>query len=164
MKKVLITASDIERAKSLYDFGALRDSITQGRSNIYGALGEVLFSADYSLDGWRHQPSRDYDFIHPHFGTVDVKTKRTTATPQSFWNCSVAGTSTHQKCDYYFFIRIHESLDRAWMLGWLPRDEFFQRGVYRKKGDLDETSDRGWRYRADCWNVRVDGLRPLRAL
>ncbi len=163
MKQVNISPRDIERAKSLYDFGALRDSITEGKSNIYGALGEVLFAADYALGGWRHKPSRDYDFTHRYYGTADVKTKRTTATPQPFWNCSVAGTSTHQKCDYYFFIRVHESLERAWMLGWLSRDEFFDRGVYRKKGDPDETSDRGWRYQADCWNVRVDQLRPPRS-
>lgn len=162
MRRVIITPRDVERAKSLYDFDALRDSITQGKSNIYGALGEVLFSNKYPE--WAHTPSRNFDFSHSSHGTVDVKTKRTTAEPKPFWNCSVAGTSTHQKCDYYFFIRVNEALDQAWMLGWLRQDDFFQRGVYRKKGDPDETSSRGWRYQADCWNVRVDQLNPPRII
>lgn len=162
MKMIDLTPEDVVAAENLYPFGALRDSITRGKSNIYGALGEVVFSKSYSKEGWFHDSAPDHDFRHSTFGTVDVKTKRTTATPRGYWNCSIAATSLHQRCDFYFFIRVHESLTTAWILGWMPRTEFFERGSFRRKGELDETSGHGWKYAADCWNLRVDQLRPLR--
>ena len=46
MITVSIEEVQIEKAKKLYSFNALRGSITKGKSNIYGALGEVIVS-DY---------------------------------------------------------------------------------------------------------------------
>jgi hypothetical protein len=37
-----ISKEQIERAKKLYPFKELKGSITKGKSNIYGALGEII--------------------------------------------------------------------------------------------------------------------------
>lgn len=151
------TTEQIARANELYEFDALKDSITAGRSNIYGALGEILFADLYAQ--WNKVESYNHDFVGPGGATVDIKTKRTTAVPEPHWNCTVAATSEHQRPNYLFFLRIMESLTDAWVLGWLGRDEFYDRARFGKKGADDPTS-RGWTYKADCWNVRVDELRP----
>lgn len=153
MIHVALTPEMLERAKALYPFDALRNSITEGRSNIYGAIGEIVFGDLYSE--WTRDSCPDWDYRHPQHGTVDVKTKRTTATPQPHWYCSVAATSLHQRCRYLYFVRVNEALTDAWLLGWIPADELTERGVFGRKGEDDGT---GWVFKADCWNVRVDAL------
>jgi len=155
MWEVEVSPSVLDYADGLYDFGALRNSIMSGRSNRFGAIGESVFAAHYP--DWEHSPSRDYDFVHHQFGSVDIKTKRTTTTPRPWWNCSVAATSMHQRCDFYFFVRVSERLDWAWLLGWVTADELRSRGRFGRAGEPDGD---GWLFRADCWNVRVDELHP----
>lgn len=153
MIRVSLTADLVAAARELYPFDALNNSIMEGGSNVFGAVGELVFAAAYPE--WEHTQTYDHDFAHPSKGTVDIKTKRTTAVPQPHWNCSVAVTSLHQRCDYLFFVRVNESLTDAWLLGWLPAGTIPQVGVFGRKGEDDGT---GWRYKADCWNVRVDQL------
>ena len=155
MRHIAPTKQQIIRASTLYPFEALTNSIMEGKSNIYGALGEVVFDDAYPT--WKRADTRDHDFVSGH-GTVDIKTKRTTAVPQGNWNCSVADTSLHQRPDFYFFIRVDEMLQNVWFLGWMPRSEFYEKARFYKKGEADPEM-RGWKFRADCWNVRVDQLR-----
>jgi hypothetical protein len=164
VRKVLIAPEQLKRATELYEFGALRDSIMAGQSNLYGAIGEVLFADEHPE--WLRAESFNHDFVRQteELGelTVDVKTKRTTTTPQPDWNCSVAATSRHQQPDYLYFIRVHEDLSVAWLLGWLPLAEFYDVAVFGAKGEPDPSMP-SWRYRADCWNVRVSQLRSIEA-
>lgn len=153
------TPQQIERAQALYPFDALKDSIMSGQSNLYGALGEIIFNDLYPE--WQKVESYNHDFSRADGATVDIKTKRTTTVPQGNWNCSVAATSEHQQPDYLFFLRVAESMKDAWVLGWLARDEFYDRARFGKKDDPDPDGQPGWVYRADCWNVRVDELRPV---
>ena len=153
--EVAISDEQRHRASTWFEFGALNNSITEGRSNIYGALGEILFT-DHHPEWWRCD-TRDADFEHEQHGTVDIKTKRTTATPAGHWNCSVAATSLHQRCDRYYFVRVHENKRVGWLLGWINHDDLFDRGTFHREGDPDGR----WSYRADCWNVRVDRLNPV---
>ena len=149
-----------KRARHLYPFDELKDSITRGKSNIYGATGEIIFGDTFPL--YELKGTADYDFIHTETGeTVDVKTKRTTARPRDNWNCSVAAFNTRQRCDYYYFIRVLEDGTKAWLLGWLPKEEFFQVAQYREKGEEDPEK-KGWHFTADCYNVRIDQLRDPR--
>lgn len=159
MRPLLVhpTPEQIARANELYPFDALNNSITAGRSNIYGALGEILFSDLYA--GWTKVESYNHDFVGPDDATVDIKTKRTTAHPEPHWNCTVAATSEHQRPDYLFFLRIMEGLTDAWVLGWMGRDDFYRTARFGKK-DTPDPSARGWSFKADCWNVRIDELRP----
>jgi hypothetical protein len=42
MIRLKISKDQVSRAKELYPFGHLKGSITKGKSNIYGSLGEVV--------------------------------------------------------------------------------------------------------------------------
>lgn len=42
MEIIEISEDQIDRAKKLYQFNELKGSITKGKSNIYGALGEII--------------------------------------------------------------------------------------------------------------------------
>jgi hypothetical protein len=152
------TVDERGAAEGLYTFGALNNSIMQGRSNGYGALGEVLFASRFP--DWQKVESYNHDFVGPT-GTVDVKTKKTSVDPLGNYNCSVAATSEHQQPDHYFFVRVHDAMRIGWLLGWLPREEFYRRAFFARKGELEPGT--GWPFKADCWNVRVDQLLPVGA-
>lgn len=155
-----ITAEQVERASELYPFDALENSITKGGSQIYGAMGEVVFGDFYS-DRYERKDTYDYDFWNPRNGTtVDVKTKRTTAVPRGNWNCSVAAFNTRQACDYYFFVRVMEDLSTAFLLGYLGKEEFYEMADFRKKGEPDPLK-KGWKFTADCYNIPISKLHSV---
>ena len=72
-----IKQNQIDEAQNLYTFKNLKGSITNGQSNIYGALGEVIVY-DYFKDKKFNiikQNTYDYDLIINGY-KVDVKTKK----------------------------------------------------------------------------------------
>ena len=126
--QVEITEAQIKRAEGLYPFGFLKNSITKGKSNIYGAIGEVIVH-DYLASTNRSvkfDNTAHYDLI-VNGNKADVKTKRTTVPPIQNFNCSIAAYNTTQKCDVYIFARVHENKKKAWICGWIPKDEFFKK-------------------------------------
>ena len=42
MIRLNISPEQLQRAKEMYEFNALKNSVTEGKSNIYGAIGEVM--------------------------------------------------------------------------------------------------------------------------
>ena len=70
-----------------------------------------------------------------NFFKIDVKTKRCTSKPKSYYDCSIAKTSLHQKCDKYVFVRIEWHKERpdewknAWILGELSKKDYFKKSV-----------------------------------
>lgn len=154
-----ITEEQLERAKKLYEFSALKGSIMSGTSNIYGAIGEVIVY-DALLKKWgeasvSHDQDRDYDILVNGY-RLEVKTKRTTVEPKPFFNCSVSTHNPNQKCDYYMFVRITEDLSKAYVLGAIERSRFFLLANFKKKGEPD--GDSGWEIKDDCYNLTIDKL------
>lgn len=151
MHYIEINISDKQRqeAFSLYPFSNLNNSIMEGRSNIYGALGEVVIRDCF---GGRIVGDFDYDLIIDSL-RVDVKTKKTTVRPRPEYNCSVV--HLNQDCDYYLFVRILSDLTKAYLLGYLSRDEMRQKATFNRKGEIETHI---FNFRADCYNVRVDKL------
>jgi hypothetical protein len=89
----------------------------------------------------------------------DVKTKRCTSAPKPFYDCSVANFNTKQKCDRYVFVRIenkNKRWGRAWVLGWMGHDEYFEKARKLTKGQTDPSN--GFVVRADCHNVAISEL------
>lgn len=162
MIDVKITDEQLCHARDLYSFKALKNSITKGSSNIYGAIGEVLIW-DQHKDNCEYVGEYNYDLIISG-QTVDVKTKRTKYEPLPHYLCSIADTkhnqdpNEQQKCDWYCFVRVNENLIDAWILGWIRRDEFFQKAVYFKKGEIDPNSDNNFTFKEDCWNLPISEL------
>lgn len=158
MIRLDINDDQIKRAKELYDFKRLNNSIMKGKSNIFGALGEILIYDRYK-SVCEYSGSYDHDLIIKD-KKVDVKTKKTTVVPKPYYFCSIADFNTSQECDYYCFVRVEEAYfitKRAWLLGWKEKNKFFEEAKFYREGDIDPT-DVEWTFRADCWNLEVSKL------
>lgn len=139
--------------------GTLRNSITRGAGNIAGFLGEEI--ANSLIEG---EVSNTYNYDIVKRGIkYDVKTKRCTSEPKPFYECSVANYNTKQKCDRYAFVRIeykNKRWCRAWLLGWLTHDEYFEKAKKLTRGEIDRSN--GFMVKADCYNVSIEELRQFR--
>ena len=139
--------------------GKLRNSITRGQGNIAGFLGEEIANA---LIKGEVSNTYNYDIVYKNI-KYDVKTKRCTSPPKSHYECSVAAYNTKQKCDRYAFVRIEwvkGKWGRAWVLGWLDHDEYFEKAEKLNRGEIDRSN--GFMVKADCYNVPISELRNFR--
>ena len=154
-----ISQSQIERAKEALTHGALRNSITKGKSNLYGYLGEII-TLDYFRERGKeaqHKNTYDYDLI-VNRRRIDVKSKRTTVVPLDHYNCSVAAFNTIQNCDYYFFTRISEDYRTGYLLGLISKEDFYNQSQFHRQGEIDPSSTFMWRFKADCYNLPIGDL------
>lgn len=156
MIELPITYNQIQRAKKLYPFDELKNSITKGKSNLYGSLGEIVVFDFFKENGFNVEIVGDYnyDLIIDKY-KIDVKTKKTTVIPKEHYLCSISSYNTTQKCDFYFFCRIMEGLDFAYLLGYYIKDDFFKKAIFNKKGELDVN---GWEFKSDCFNMKIKDL------
>lgn len=156
MIEVEITEQMKQRAwRKAREMGKLKNSITKGDGNIAGFLGEQV--ANFVICG---DISNTYDYDIVKDGTTyDVKTKRCTSEPKPNYECSVASYNTVQKCDMYVFVRI-ENIDgkwgRAWVLGYMPKKEYYEKAKKLFKGQRD--GDNWFKVKSDCYNLRIDEL------
>jgi len=69
----------------------------------------------------------------------------------------VAAYNTTQGCKAYVFTRICN--DKAWILGWKGKDEYYQQAKFLTKGDVDPLNN--FTVKADCYNLKISDLRCL---
>lgn len=138
----------------------LNNSITEGDGTLAGYLGEELVRDYYNFLASDTDPEVfHYDALDPkHLGKIDIKTKRCTSEPKLDYNCSIAATGANQQCDYYVFVRILNDLSQAWILGFIPKHEFFGKALFFRRGQKDPVSNRGWRFKWDCFNLPISDL------
>jgi len=157
MKKLEFTNKAIEDAKKLSEsLGTLNNSITNSEGNVAGFLGE--FIARYLMGG-KIVHSYDYDLILKNGKTVDVKTKRTSVPPQYNYDCSVAEYNTKQKCDYYAFTRIDYEYKCGWFLGYIEKEDYYDRARFLQKGQIDGSNN--FKVRANCYNLEISKLKKI---
>ena len=138
------------------EMGLLHNSILRGGGSVAGFLGEQI--AIEAMGGkWNN--SFDYDIILDDGRKVEVKTKQTSATPLPHYSCSISNYNTRQKCDIYAFTRVLKDFSKGWFLGFLPKEEYFEKAKFMKKGDFDP--DNGYEVRADCYNLTIEELRNV---
>lgn len=163
MYEVRITGHDIKLAQEkAQEMGRLNNSIKEGRGNLIGFLGEILVANEF---GCEIVNTYDYDLICKDKYTIDVKTKECTSPPRPHYNCTVADFNTKQKCDIYGFVRIKSDLSAGWLLGWIFKDEFYKKAKFYKKGQVDpkSTIKPPFRFRADCYNIKIDQLNNFKS-
>ena len=169
MIEMNVSQNMLDKAQKASDkLGVLRNSISQGRGNKAGYVGEYCVM-DYLLNN-KHDVvednTYDYDFYLNTKNNgklkIDVKTKTTGVKPLSYYDCSIAEYNTKQKCDVYVFTRILYSLKKIWLLGWLPKQEYFNKSKFLKKGTVDE--DNGYTVKASCYNLKIDELNLMENL
>jgi|TARA_R110000803_G_scaffold205623_1_gene272419 hypothetical protein len=139
--------------KKAKDMGSIKNSITKGEGNVSGFISEIVVSEVFNA---RYTPCKDYDLVLPTGETIDVKAKRTTVYPKDYYECSIAKTSLHQKCDMYFFTRYDERNNLLYLLGGVYQDDFFKKAKFLKKGQKD--GDNGFIVKADCYNLAIKDL------
>ena len=136
------------------EMGLLHNSILRGGGSVAGFLGEQVV---LSVLGGSWLNSYDYDIVLDDGRKVEVKTKQTSATPLPHYSCSISNFNTKQDCDIYAFTRILKDFSKGWFLGYLSKEEYFDKSVFMKKGQLDP--DNGYEVRADCHNLPISDLR-----
>ena len=151
-----VTNNQIARAKDLYKFGELNGSITKGKSNLYGAVGEIIVFDMFQKNGSNIEFTSTYDYDMIVDGIkIDVKTKRTTVTPKPHYLCSISNFNTKQECDVYIFVRVLDNFGTAFILGGMTKKEFFKKAHFRKKGDHDIND---FEFKDDCYNLEIQKL------
>lgn len=94
MKEILISDDQRKRAKELYEFNVLNGSVTKGKGNEVGALGEIIVWDRYkSLV--EYVGSYDYDMIIKG-KKVDFKTKAQNFPPASHHTYNIFAFNTKQ--------------------------------------------------------------------
>jgi hypothetical protein len=139
------------------ELGVLNNSIENGDGNIAGFIGDAVI-AGYT--GAKIVHTYHYDLLLNGRVRIDVKTKRTTVRPREDYECSVADFNTSQECDLYAFVRVLiPSYDMAWILGCMPKDEFYRAARFLKKGTVDGSNK--FTVKADCYNIAIADLLEL---
>lgn len=141
------------------EMGVIKNSIMQGGGNIYGFIGELLV-ADFVGVSLRH--SYDYDMELPNRESIDVKTKKTGWPPKLDYDCTISAFNIKQKCTYYVFTRVKSDLSVGWLLGYLPKKEYFDAAQFIKKGELDPSNN--FTAKTDMYNVKISQLKDMRDL
>lgn len=157
MIEVEITESMKRKAwRKAREMGKLKNSITKGAGNIAAFLGEEV--ANFVINGSINN-TYDYDIVDANGITYDVKTKRCTSAPKPEYECSVANFNTKQNCDRYVFVRIENingKWGRAWVLGYLPKEEYYQKAKKLIKGQRDGSNF--FKVKSDCYNIAISEL------
>lgn len=157
------------------ELGTLDNSITSGRGNAAGRVGELALSTYLNVK----TPSDKYNHdIKYNSETIEVKTKRRVVKPKSYYDVSVAKTSNHQKPDRYAFVSLEfkksdyygkaaEDLQRkggkqyhglinAWYCGDVSYEEFWQTAELWKKGRKDSSNN--FTTLVDMYNLPISSL------
>jgi hypothetical protein len=147
------------------EMGQLNNSIRQGKGNVYGFLGELVFAKitgatiDNTYDWDARMPVRQSDglILNLDGPTVDIKSKCVTSVPLPHYECSVASIGTHQRCDYYAFVRVLKDCSVAWYLGAMLKSDFLRQATYMEAGVWEDPAN-GWSPTIDCYNIPISAL------
>ena len=157
MKEILISEDQRKRAKELYEFKVLKGSVTEGKGNEIGALGEIIVWDKYHKKT-EYVGSYDYDMIIKGV-KVDVKTKAQNVPPASHHTYNIFAYNTKQKCDYYCFVVVLNDLTKAWIVGWKEKERFFKEAIFRKQGEVDDNiPNNTWVFKDDCYCLNIKQL------
>jgi hypothetical protein len=146
-----------------------RNSIREGAGTLVGCIGEIILCR--VLGATLVSPDNPYNFdMLVGDKTYEAKTKECTSIPRPHYFATVAASNTKQKCDYYAFLRVLRPKGgdylKAWVMGWIPKEEFYDLAVFYREGDIDPTSPPGYSFdfKADCYNVPYSKLRQFKII
>ena len=136
MTKLEITPGQIERAKNLFSFNKLKNSIKEGEGNLLGAIGEIVAFDYYEQQDKLVIHSGDFNFDLLIDGSkIEVKTMEVNATPKEYHECNVSLYNAEQKCDYYLFLNVDSNHSTAFIKGYVSKERFKKIRQLRLKGE-----------------------------
>lgn len=164
MKAIEFTKDMLVSAKIRADsLGVLNNSITNGRGNLAGFIGEEAIAGylGASIVG-----TFNHDIILKNGESLEVKTKRRSVVPAPYFEGSIAEKSTHQKPDIYAFMSTYGKLVNGtrdkycklysvWLCGFISYGDFFDKAVFYKKGTKFSN---GFTSKADMYNLPYSKL------
>lgn len=138
-------------------------SIRRGKGIYIAKLGEMIVSETL---GFKYIDTYNADtealLVNGENRKVEVKVKERTVPPRGSYNASVACYNTKQACDYYLFCSTLRD-EFVYILGIIPKEEFLQKAIFGKEGELDPDGPPGqnWRFKADCYNMQYKLMRQI---
>lgn len=101
-----------------------------------GYLGEEMVMSFLNVK--KPDDNYEYDILFRNI-KLEVKSIGCNTTPNDTYlatvnSCDLDGVHK-QKADYYVFTRVLNDLSKGWLMGYISCTEFFEKGVYKKKGD-----------------------------
>jgi hypothetical protein len=136
MIKLQITESQIERAKKLFSFNKLKNSLRNGEGNLLGAIGEIVAFDYYQGQDKLVIHSGDFNFDLLIDGSkIEVKTMEVNATPKEYHECNVSLYNAEQDCDYYLFLNVDSNHSTAYIKGYVSKQRFKKIRQLRLKGE-----------------------------
>lgn len=130
----------------------LRGSITKGEGSLAGCLCEE--ACKIVIPELKEDYCKDHDFAY-HDTTLDSKGLRCAFKPPLKYEMSVSTWARHQECDYYVFSRILYDYSRLWIVGFMRRELFYEKGFYTAKGNMRED---GFIYKANNDNIYIKDI------
>lgn len=154
-----VSEPQLDRAKELYTFKDIPNSILNGKGNLSGAVGEVVFMDFLAKHNRKYNYAgvSDYDLEYAGY-LIDVKTKRINYKPLAHYSVSVADTSLHQQCDVYVFVHtLLPDFKKAWLDGWLFKEDYIKKATHLLEGEPDPLDEK-FTIRQDCRNLQIHNL------
>ena len=150
MTKSEITPGQIERAKNLFSFNKLKNSIKEGEGNLLGAIGEIVAFDYYEQQDKLVIHSGDFNFDLLIDGSkIEVKTMEVNATPKEYHECNVSLYNAEQKCDYYLFLNVDSNHSTAFIKGYVSKERFKKIRQLKKQGEKNGSFE----YKCDTFVV-----------
>jgi len=158
MKEINVTEQQLERAKTLYEFKVLNNSISKGKGNLIGAIGEIVVFDYYINKGKNviHAQNFQYDLIIENY-KIECKTLASNVTPKDYYNCHLSTFNDKQDCDYYCFLHALNDFSKVWIKGMLSKHEVNQLKTFKKKGELDGK----FAFKEDTWVIKNYQLKKI---
>jgi len=162
MIEIKITKDHLNIAKDkANNLGKLKNSITNGKGNIIGFLGEIITAEYYGWEIKNHDIiNYDYDLMFKNY-KIDVKTKERSVIPEKKYFATISNFNIKQNCDYYFFVSIC-NFEYAHLMGMIKKQDFYKNAIFNKKGDIDKSSPAHYPFyfKSDCYNLEYYKLFP----
>jgi len=139
----------------------------EGEQRWTGYPGEISFRDFLIENGIEHEHHNTVDEKDKKDFTVggcniDVKTVATTVEPQGYYGCEVEKSQVgNRHVDTYVFVRFNTKSNTAFVLGWIPKDEFIRKSVLRKPGEKVTDS---FTVNAAMREIKINDLNPLSTL
>ena len=92
---------------------------------IAGSLGEIVVKEHIDA---KFKSTKDFDLIKDKI-KIEVKTRQTSVAPLPNYSCGVF--SVKQNCDRYYFVKVLYNFKKAWIVGWITKEEFFEKAKKR---------------------------------
>jgi hypothetical protein len=127
-----------------------RNALTDKRMEV-GYMGE---EAVQSILKAKRENTYEYDFIVDGV-RIDVKTKASKYPPRGSYDVSIYPQQKYQNTDYYAFMRIDDQYEKAWLLGIVSKDVFFDNAFVLKKG---VPQSNGLIPKSDSYNMSIDDV------